>query len=673
MKRMITQTTIASCLAVASMCIATGCVKDHFDSGSPEDNLPPKDSYFNFELTKSVPLEVNYDVPGLTTIIEVYDQNPMMDDAKTKIEGIKPIYVAYTNDGKYEGLMNIPTAVKEAYVYTAHISAPKCAKLEQTTTGFVFDAVKLQGGTRNSYYNPAWATGITDVNVFPYVVTGFNGSTRTDNMYSIMAWAPSGWATADRNYYTKLAKIGAADESVGVVSTRLQEFMAAARAAGTLKELLRDAKDLNVRVPASAIEGMEINVSYLGEAASFYNTFGYYYYEDKGDNYTLSPKEFYDLKKYIMMPNVDEAALTTGETVKLLYFDAEGNKSTKFPANYVVGWFLIGNGYGSNHPATGVGGYANGGRIKVLPEAAYTSASAYTQGRFTSMSDDKGADRRFVSLYDTKSKLRVIGVEDNPLFEPDDYMDLLFVVKTTPELGGGDLPPIGPEDPEPEPGVWSVSGTLAYEDIWPYGGDYDLNDVMIEYMRDITFGKDNVVTKIKETFKTVQKKGSAAQDNFFACQYTTLGKVTPMSGVLLEAATNSLVIEESAKTNVGTSYVIERDMTGLGLSQDAAKTDFNPYIITKQYTLENRVEVHLPLHEMTSAADKTLMNEKNAYYIGSEGIYPFAIHIPIAGFVPADETKRIDAEGQYPSYTKWAISKGEQATDWYLQDKGGKK
>ena len=67
---------------------------------------------------------------------------------------------------------------------------------------------------------------------------------------------------------------------------------------------------------------------------------------------------------------------------------------------------------------------------------------------------------------------------------------------------------------------------------------------------------------------------------------------------------------------------------------------------------ENRVEVHLPLADMTSAADASLMTKDNAYYVGSKdgGQYPFAINIPITGFVPADETYRIDLEGQYPAF-----------------------
>lgn len=662
-------------IALASLCLTTGCVKDQYNPNPDGPQLPSKENYFDFNLRETSRLSVNYNVPGLNAIIEVYDQNPMQDDSNRKKDGIKPIYVAYTTDGKYDDNMIIPTAVSEAYVYTNSLNAPQCVKLEAGVNGYSFDATKqpAETHTRNSTMGsfPQFASGIIDVNKFPYEVamTVFDKGQRNDNLYAITAWQLYGWECVNMNYYTKPKAIGAAAENVTTVTDRLSAFLEAQRLVDGNKSLLRNPDEINIKVPSTATEGMSVNVSYVGERASFFNTLGYYYYPDNGQ--TLTAEEFYKLKKYIIIPNVDANHMASGETVKLLYFDENGVQSDKFPANYVIGWFSIANGFGSNHPRTGQGGYPNGGVIRHMEKDAYT-ASAYSERRTSCMSDDKGADRRFISLYDTKSKLRVFGIEDFLYQEADDYMDVMFFVETSIDLGGGTLPPVGPVEPDPKPVVWSVSGTVAFEDIWPHGGDYDLNDVIVEYNRDITFGKDNIVTNIKETYKPVQKIGSAGNNNFFACQYSTMGKIAPTEGVILEPTTGSFVIEASAKTIAGKTYVIDRDMTGLGLKQEDAQKDFNPYIITMTYKPENRVEVHLPMHEMTSAADKSLMNKDNAYYIASSKIYPFAIDIPIADFIMVDEKKRIDSEGQYPSFKTWAESKGEQAKNWYLQDKGKK-
>lgn len=654
-------------ISLASLCVInTGCMKDKQE----KPNFPSKEEYFNFSLRESVKLDVNYYVPGLSAVIEVFSQDPATMDESTA----KPIYVAYTEDGKYSGNMVIPTNVTEAYVRTKSISAPKSVKLSVNENGYTYDASQQEGkGTRNTTGMPFpnFSVGLVDKTIFPYEVaaTANNGGKRNDNLYSITAWTPSGWECLNLKYYSRPATIGAANEKIGDVTARIMNFMEDQRKIDNNKSLLRNPSEINIKVPSTATDGMSVNVTYVGEQASFYNTLGYYYYEDNGR--TLSPEEFYKIRKYIIIPDVEDNAMTAGETLKLLYFDNNGVQSDKFPANYVIGWFVIANGFGSNHVATGQGGYPNGGVIKTLPADAYTSGT-YSAGRFTCMSDDTGNDRRFVSLYDTKSKLIAFGIEDGLRTEPDDYMDVVFIAQTSIDLGGGTIPPIGPEQPPVEPAVWSVSGTIAYEDIWPHGGDYDLNDVIVEYNRDITFGKDNIVTNIKDSFKPVQKRGSAGQDNYFACNYTNMGKVTPPAGVIVEQASGSVVVEASAKVISGNTYTIERDMSGLSLKQEAAQTDFNPYIITRSFSSENRIEVHLPMHEMTSAADKSLMTLDNAYYIAKDKIYPFAIDIPISGFIPSDETQRIDSPGQYPSFRKWAESKGKENKDWYLQDKGKK-
>ena len=676
MKRIKRNSLVTGLYALMLMGIVTGCDKDVYNPGNDDDGkLPPKEDYFDFALTGDVQLNVNYDAPGYRAVIEVYDQNPM-EDRRTKKEGISPVFVAYTDiNGKYEGKMNIPTAVKEAYLYTSLFGLPTCVKLEASASGYTYDATKSAPGTR-----AAAASGVLNDKIPFEVAVMTTNNKRSDNMYSLTTWNGNGIPTLD-GYLTRPDKVGAANEAIGVVSTRVDNFLVAYNndeankvggACGNAK-LLRNPDQINLKIPAG---GSTVSVSFMGEAAAFLNSFGYYYYPT---GQTITPESFYKMKKYLIFPNSsggdEQSAMTlrTGQTAKLLYFDKDGNQSELFPEGYTIGWFLISNGFGgSSFNAPYASGYVN-----QLDDFGYSSSSYYSGYRNACMSDDTGTDRRFISVYDEKSKMRIIGIEDyvKSSQAPDDYKDLLFAVTTSKDLGGGDLEPVPPTDPTPEPGVLPLSGTLAFEDIWPGGGDYDLNDVMIEYNRNITFDANNKATKSVETFKAVQKKGSATNNNFFACQYKKLGKMTLPAGVKAETATNSFVIETSAKEIVeGTVYQIERDLTGLNLSQTDVASDFNPYIITKKYTTENRVEVHLPLADMTSAADASLMTKDNAYYVGSKdgSQYPFAINIPITGFVAADETSRIDLEGQYPAFASWAKSKGTTNQDWYKTGKGAK-
>ena len=670
MKRIKKNSLVTGLYALMLMGIVTGCDKDVYNPGNDDDGkLPPKEDYFDFALTGDVQLNVNYDAPGYRAVIEVYDQNPMAD-YKTKKEGISPIFVAYTDiNGKYEGKMNIPTAVKEAYLYTGLFGLPTCVKLGASASGYTYDATKSTPGTRAT-------NGVINDDKVPFKLThGLSGTDRYDNVYSLTTWNSNGVPILS-GYLTRPDKVGAANENIGVVSTRVRDFLIAynvdknnivAGACGNAK-LLREPDQVNIKVPAG---GLSMSVSFTGELAAYKNSFGYYYYPT---GQKIGPAEFYKMKKYLAFPNADLDALKAGDTAKLLYFDNNGNASEVFPEGYTIGWFLISNGFGGVMGINSATGYVN--QIEDVAYGSSSPNSTYSRFRNTCMSDDTGTDRRFISVYDQKSKMYVIGVEDAVQGNtPDDYMDLMFTVTTSKDLGGGDLEPVPPTDPDPEPVVLPLKGTLAFEDIWPGGGDYDLNDVMIEYNRNITFDANNKATKSVETFKAVQKKGSATNNNFFACQYKKLGKMTLPAGVKAETATNSFVIETSAKEIAeGTVYQIERDLTGLNLSQTDVASDFNPYIITKQYTTENRVEVHLPLADMTSAADASLMTKDNAYYVGSKdgSQYPFAINIPITGFVPADETSRIDLEGQYPAFANWAKSKGTTNQDWYKTGKGAK-
>lgn len=666
MKRMKKTSLVACSFALALMSIVTGCDKEVYNPDNGKGNLPPKEDYFDFSLKSDVQLTVNYEVPGLRALIEVYDENPMLD-YKTKKEGVFPKYAAYTDiDGSFSGKINIPTAMTEAYLYTSTFGLPTCVKMETSADGFSYTLSKGGISTR------AAQEGLLNDKV-PYKLSrGLSGANRDDNAFSLTTWDANGVANLKGYITTPTEAMGAGNEKIGTISTRVKAYLNAQQKIDGNKSLLREPNQVNIKIPDTETEGISVSVTFMGEQAAYYNTFGYYYYKAST---TLTPKGFFNIKKYVVFPNVDvNGIIKVGDTAQLKYIDDQGNVLDKFPAGYTIGWFVISNGFG----ASGVGSGNAGGRtgfVKTLESVGYPDLAdnTYIQYRGSCMSDDTGDARRFISAYDQKSKLYVVGIEDEVRKnDPDDYMDVMFLVQTSKDLGAGDLEPIPPTDPEPGQADFKVSGTVSFEDIWPKGGDYDLNDVIIEYERKISFGENNKVTKVVETFKPVHPKGSALQNNFFACQYKTPGTITLPSGVILESATNSIVISESALGISGKTYVVERNLAGKGLSQDDVIADFNPYIITKEYVTTNRVEVHLPLKDMTSAANSDLMTKENAYYIGEGGKYPFAIDIPITGFKPATETIRIDKDGEYPDFKSWAESKGITNKDWYNTGKGAK-
>ena len=386
-------------------------------------------------------------------------------------------------------------------------------------------------------------------------------------------------------------------------------------------------------------EGTSLDVVFVNKDATYHNTFGYYFYrtDDMGNANLHS-----GVKKYIIFPNV---ALTTGDgwgapvlrcgdKVHLLYFDDKGNSSTTFPAGYTVGFFILPNAYDFSN-----------NEIKLVN---YNS--------------------NFVTVKDEKSGKTIIGVEDGA---NDSYCDLLFYVDTSPEssIDNPNRPSI-PDDNKPievPDADEGVKGTLAFEDIWPNGGDYDMNDVIVEYKRTVYFNADNMINKIVDTFTPTHD--GAMYDNAFAYQIDggQFGKVTSDKDIKVESETSSIIVfpsvKQAVKGKVGTC-TITRTFEKATFNKENLKI-YNPYIIVKYAAgQQNRTEVHLPKYSPTSYADKSLIgSSKDVYYIDRDGAYPFAIDIPMLNFIPVTETHNIDTE--YPYFKNWADSWGSKSTDWY--------
>lgn len=648
MKQMQKTSFVSYLFALILMGMVTACEKDIYNPDNDKGKLPPAENYFDFELRGKVQLSVDYHVPGFQAVIEVYDKNPMLEGStEIKKEGVQAVFSAYTDkNGKFEGTMIVPNAMKEAYLYTSNWGLTRCVKLNLSEQGASYDAVKDASGRSTTRANGNAVNGITG-SVAPYKYFR-NDPGWDNNLYSLVNWTAWFEFSAPVDYVTN---------AEGVLGTGVADDLAT-RAGGYFTEvsknnqghtLLGNPGETNVTTKE---DGTELKVVFLVERGEQRNTFGYYYYK-AGQR----PTDMSKVKKYIIAPDAS-LDVRTGfgntikQTIQLKYFGESGVEAgvNQFPAGYEIAWFYI------RDAARVLGGGQN--EYGTLQSIVYTGAYA----NFVTSNDTE--NKRFVLLKDKKTDLLVLGFEDSKTVAPnDDYSDLLFVVKSNKDVDGstGELPGEGGDK---EPGKLTQEGSLAFEDIWPSGGDYDLNDVIVEYVRTLTYGTNNLVTKIEETFTPVQLETSATYDNYFAYQVKNVGTPTLSAGIIKESATNSFVISEKVKAAKDKSFTVTRSFA-TALDKNIVLEDFNPYIIVKEYLETNRIEVHLPKHDMTSAADGNKMNADNAYYIAAGGIYPFAINIPVRGFIPATEKIRIDAEGQYPKFTDWAKSKGTSNTNWY--------
>ena len=620
--------------------LVTGCMeKDVYNPDAGKQPLPDPDEYFGFETRGDVKLLVNYDVPGFTALVEVYDEDPMetVEGTPVKKEGVEAIFKTYTdNNGKYEGEMHIPTSVKTVYLYTAAWGLPRCVQLnvENNAVNFDMSVKKQKSSTRSYLFNGQ----------VPYTINGRN------HLYSLCKWGEAG--SLDGTYLKSVDKIG--DETPLEVAERLMKFFNPNGMSGVNNSYLyKGPRVTNIKI---TVETM-LDVIFLKRDASYDNTFGYYYYKTDEE-----PQMISSVDKYIVFPNVKLFAyegkylpiLKCGNKARLLYFDEDGKASEKFPAGYTVGWFIYADGFN---------GYYHDYDVKeneIRTKELRTSNEAF------------GNLNGFVSVKDEKSGKTIIGVEDGA---NQSYCDLLFYVDATPEgsIDDPDRPIIKPDDskddPEPDP-VEPLKGTLAFEDIWPSGGDYDLNDVIIEYHRSITFNKDNYVSEVKETYEPVQKAGAATNRNAFAVQYATdqRGEMVLPSSAVDETQTNSIILFPNAMDVRNQKFVITRTFAAGAMKKDALKVGnsiLNPYIIVNYEGAgkDNRTEVHLPKSKATNLANSDQIGkEADAYYVNKDGKHPFAISIP-GTFTPVTETVTIDKE--YPDFEKWVESDGKEYTDWY--------
>lgn len=625
--------------------VAVGCAeKDLYDPNYGKEPVKGPEEYFGFETRGDVSLDVNYALPGFAALIEVYDIDPMeiVDNTPVKKQGVEALFKIYTDEsGKFNGKMNIPTSVKSIYLYTESWGLPRCMPLEIKDGMVSFDMSNIGASTVKAKNNTR-SYGFQGT--VPYVLNGNN------KLYSLCKWGEGG--SLDSKYMSFEENVG--DETVGSLTQRLKNFFNPDGIANVDNmNLVTQSRTTNITVTQ---DGTALDVIFLNRDAMYNNSFGYYYYKTSKEP---DMRGMSDMKKYIIFPNVSFSVyggqlpiLKCGSKVRLLYFDEQGNAKEEFPAGYTVGWFMYADGYNQSE-----------NEIDITKQVASGFSNLLASNQVL------GQQRQnFVSVKDETSGKVIIGVEDGA---NNSYCDLLFYVNASKTIEEpNDRPVITPDDgnePEKPDVTETKTGTLAFEDIWPGGGDYDMNDVIVEYNRAVSFDKKNQVTKIVDTFTPVHD--GAVFANAFAYQVDKgqFGKMTfsaTTEGIHTESATSSIIVCPNVKQAIQKVYTITREFTGGSFNKKDLKS-YNPYIIVKYAEgQKGRTEVHLPKHEATSLADLSLAGtQKDAYYIDKEGAYPFAIDIPILNFISVTEKKSIDTE--YPNFKAWADSKGEKYTDWY--------
>ena len=653
----------------------TGCKKDVYDQN--KDDAQGND--FNYATRTEKSLDIDYGIKGYKAIFEIYTENPIVTEngVSKKKENVSAPFKVYTNDNcRYTGSINLPAATDKVYLYSENMGLPQCVELKVGEDGIQFNM--------EEYIKKSQSTDANAKSMAQFARNSSLSRAGEDNPYNIQAklgdWSRNGGIP----FYLLNTQESGYREPIAYWNTEFPEGLMdrinKALSSNDNSQFTKSSDVVNIKVKEEA----SINLIFLQGKGEYHNAIGYYYYETQNP-----PKDLDKLPKYIAFPhcytdgyNDQLGALTAGNRIQLKYYGKEGTGvgTEKFPKDITIGWFLLANSFD---------------RFK--SELIYNPKEGiwYSNNEF-----NPKETKSCISIYDKESEITILGFEDSG---DQDYKDALFYLEATPSeaIYDPDKPTTDPEVPHDPDKSGETVGTLAFEDLWPNKGDYDMNDVVVTYKRSYTFDKDNKILEIRNTFTPYHSGGKIQSafgyqinipqtvvDNVVMTNNNTTSANVDGKGMENNQEKASFILFddiEQAKNNGDITLTIKLSVTAGITVNDLQKNDFyNPFICVSRGKAENPVtsyprrEIHLTHFAPTKLADiehdfgqyddRSNIDKKGLatgpdYYVGDKtNPYPFAIDLPITDYKVPDESVKINVF--YPDFFNWVKDPMKYA-DWY--------
>jgi len=445
-------------------------------------------------------------------------------------------------------------------------------------------------------------------------------------------------------------------------------------------------------------EACDVWVTFVTEGAGYKNILGFYTYNI--NNPPTSVSQIGNVT--IVFPNASMTnsggGLNPGNKVKI----------GTFPAGTGIGWVLIADGWRNSMVTAGYNTFYSNPQFN--PETNPT------------------LKRHNVYLYDQGRNLFLIGFEDirRDQNSDNDFNDLVFYVKSNPitAIVNTNTPSVintlpdtdgdGVSDPYDEyPNDANKAfnnyypnsnnfGTLAFEDLWPATGDYDFNDVVVDYRVNQITNAQNKVVEIKANF-VPRATGASFQNGFGFALPISNSLISNVTGYKL---TDNYINLNSNGTEIGNINAvifafdnayktfknlngnnnngfagINTTINGLKGIADTLKLTiilntptsmsslgnppYNPFIVKNK---QRGYEIHLPDMQPTVLANSAVfgtVNDKSvppSKYYRNENNLPWAINIAEKFDYPIEKVQIIQA---YKKFASWAQSNGAIFTDWY--------
>ena len=430
----------------------------------------------------------------------------------------------------------------------------------------------------------------------------------------------------------------------------------------------------------------EVWVTFITEGAGYKNALGFYTYDQEEG----PPEDPGSLEHILLFPNTSldgsGGGLASGMQLYL----------GKFGAGTVMGWFLVQNGW------------INGTNV------SETAQRFYSDKQYNPESEEYNQHQ--VLLFDAEAELFLLGFDDQVRPGGDnDFNDAVFFVTANPieNIDTSEIPPIDipvdsdddgvndpfddyPDDPERAFDVYYPSSTqtatLVFEDMWPLYGDYDMNDMVLDYRYVMVTNADDEVKDLNLEFSL--RAAGAFYNNGFS--------------VLLPFEYSNLTLTESSD-NIFPALVQDGDYTIFDLFQSTSmitglpagtifntETDagyYDPVDFTAKVTLTDPIdiesldfsfpfnpfitrqgaqnhEIHLMNYAPTDRHDFNLFMtdddnsnpEMGTYYVSPLNL-PWGLNLPESWKYPIERNSINEA---YLHFSDWAESGGESFQDWFI-------
>jgi LruC domain-containing protein len=633
---------------------------------------------FNFKTTKTVSININLQTNNGSPIAGV----PVNVYAGGS-PATEPIATAITDaSGALQTQVEIP-----AYLDTVTID-PKYVGLMRNAK-----AVISGGSVTGTIGGPSGYSGSIVQN------TPLNSTNRSRSLASFSAFA----TVTGNTTYTYMGTYD--DQGVpnylvsppDVISAQLLSFLNTSLPEGVdVRKLHPQYLQSTATSDINITQTADVWVTFVSEGAGYLNSLGYYTYPTGNP-----PQSASDITQiYYIFPNASLPGsggdLKSGSKVKL----------GRFNAGTSIGFVLLSNAW-------------NGGSKTIN-----SNAQKFYSTTVCNPETDTSLKRHTVLLYDADQNLFMTGFEDmfrqNPSCD-NDFNDVVFYTTSNPvnAISQTNVQPIDqpkdsdgdgvpdnldqfPNDPTRAYITYypskSTFATVAFEDLWPATGDYDMNDMVVGYRYTMI---SNAQNQIVETYADymVEASGASYVSGFgvqfpfspsqvrtvtgqrFASNYIQQNsngtEANQSKAVIIPFDSYKAIIKRPGgyyiNSQIGAPYVTGDTVhVYIGFNNPLppsvfGSAPFNPFLISNQ---RRGYEVHLPNNAPTDLADKSLFGTLQDASNPSAGIYyktkkgwPWALNFAGPFNYPAEG---ISIGKAYNYFLPWAQSGGTQYQNWYL-------